>query len=211
METPQGVERVEIGADVQVPNGDKVGTVSYVVVRPAEMHVMDIVVSTGAILGRDVVVPMDSVTGVKDGVVHLAIDASQLETCSDFVDVHYRQPPQEWVPPPAFAYPTGGAIWPADMYYPQPDSVEVNAPAGTVSLYAGMDVESSDGHKIGSIAALDTDPSTENVTGFVIKEGVFFKHEVAIPVDAITDIHESRVVLKGTKDELQKRLEEANP
>ena len=45
---------IDIGADVIGSDGKKVGTVTYVVVQPAEMRITDIVVSTGAILGRDI-------------------------------------------------------------------------------------------------------------------------------------------------------------
>ena len=55
-------ERIDIGADVLTVDGEKVGSVVYVVVQPETMRLTDIVVSTGAILGRDVVVPIDAVT-----------------------------------------------------------------------------------------------------------------------------------------------------
>ncbi|MBV9281180.1 MAG: PRC-barrel domain-containing protein, partial [Chloroflexi bacterium] len=66
-------ERIEIGADVVGADGEKLGSVAYVVVHPPDMRLADIVVSTGAILGRDVVVPIGTVERIADGKVYLSI------------------------------------------------------------------------------------------------------------------------------------------
>jgi uncharacterized protein YrrD len=71
-----------------------------------------------------------------------------------------------------------------------------------VGLHEGMDVESSDGEKVGSIASVDTDPSTETVTGIVIRQGLLFKHDIRIPINDVADVSEERVTLKRNKDEL---------
>lgn len=197
-------ERITIGADVIGSGGDKIGTVAYVVVEPPRMHVTDYVVSTG-ILGRDIVVPVDKVDHVADGKVYLAIDKDELQHLRDYVEIHYDQPPQAWAPPGGFFYPAQSVLWPAGAYYPEPSSVTVNAPAGTVGLREGMDVESSDGHKVGSIKALDEDPASGDVTDLIIKEGFLFTHDARIPCNLIADVHEGRVTLSVTKDELENK------
>jgi uncharacterized protein YrrD len=203
-------ERIDIGADVIGVTGDKVGSVRYVVVRPPEMHITDIVVGTGAILGRDVVVPTSEVDHVADGKVYLSIDKNRLGQYPDYVEVNYQQPPAGWAPPYGFAYPAGGMLWPVGAYYPEPSSVTVNAPPGTVGLSAGMSVESSDGHKVGTIDALDESEPDGNVTGIIVKQGFLFTHDTRIPADCIAGIENDRVRLTLTKDEVQRQFEGKN-
>jgi hypothetical protein len=165
MDKGNSTERIEIGAEVVGRDGNKLGSVAYVVVHPPELHLTDIVVATGHILGRDVVVPIDAVDRIAEGKVYLSVDQREFSAFDDYIDIKYKQPPEDWIPVSGFAYPTPGTLWPTDLYYPQVSEVRVNAPADTVGLSEGMEVESSDGHRVGSIVALDTDPSSGDVTG----------------------------------------------
>lgn len=195
-------ERIDIGADVIGSAGDKVGTVAYVVVQPPRMHVTDYVVSTG-LLGRDVVVPIDKVDHVADGKVYLSLDANGLNQLDDYIEVQYTQPPQEWAPPVgSFLYPAQSIVWPAGAYYPEASSVTVNTPQGSVGLHEGMDVESSDGHKVGAIKAIEEDPASGDVTEIIIKEGHLFSHDARIPASLIAEVHEGRVTLSVTRDDV---------
>lgn len=208
MNTGSEERRFNIGADVVDNRQEKVGTVAFVVVRPPEMRITDIVVSTGAILGRDVVVPVDAVADVEEDTVSLSIGKDELNHYPDYVDVQYKQPPAGWAPPTALGYPTAGLLFPEgmnqEMYYPEPASVTVNTPPGTVGLQEGMDVESSDGHKVGSIAALETDTESKDVTGFVVKHGFLFTHDTFIPAEDVAEIEEGKVRLRLTRDEVQR-------
>lgn len=207
MNTGKTVERIDIGADVIGSTGDKVGTVGYVVVQPPEMHVTDIVVSTGAILGRDVVVPVDKIEEVADGKVHLTIDQEELGQCPDYVEVQYQAPPANWAPATGFMYPDGAMLSPVGTAYPEVSSVTVNAPAGTVGLHHGMDVESSDGHKVGTVDALDADAKTGDVTAFIVKHGLLFSQDTRIPVSHVSSVEEDRVQLDLTKEQVEDEFE----
>ncbi len=206
MNTNQTGERIDTGDDVTGSDGNKLGSVSYLVVRPPEMTVTDIVVSTGAVLGRDVVVPMDKVEGVTNKQVNLSIDKDQLAKLPDYVDVRYQVPPSSWIPPAGFYYPPTSVLWPGDYYNP-PTSVTVNAPAGTIGLHQGMDVESSDGHKVGSIDGFDVNPRDDDVTAVIIKHGFIFTHDTRVPIEFVSKIDNGKVCLNLTKDEVQQRFE----
>jgi uncharacterized protein YrrD len=210
MDRQHSAERIEIGADVIGGDGNKLGSVAYVVVHPPELHLTDLVVSTGSILGRDIVVPVDVVDRIAAGKVYLSVDQREFSAFEDYVDIQYKQPPDDWIPVSGSVYPTQGTLWPGDLYYPQVSEVHVNAPAGTVGLNEGMEVESSDGHKVGSIVALDTDPSSGDVTGIVIHHGLLFRHDTRIPVEDIADVGTEHVALKLTRDEVHRR-EKAGP
>ena len=204
MTTTSTEEHFEPGADVISSDGEKVGTIAYVVVKPPEMHVTDIVVSTGAIIGRDILVDIGSVSRVEDGKVYLSIDKTKFNTCPDYVELHFEQPPSGWAPAEGFYYPAETVLWPAGMYYPQPTSVTVNAPEGTVGLHEGMEVESSDGHKVGKVHAIDADEASGNVTDIVVEHGVINKHRFTISAKDIAEIHADRVTLKLTKADVEK-------
>jgi uncharacterized protein YrrD len=196
-------ERINIGEDVIGSDGEKVGTVTYVVIRPPALHVTDFVVSTGGFVGRDVVLPVDQVDHIGEGKVYLRLDKDGLQKQQDYVEIRYQQPPEAWAPSGGFFYPAQSVLWPAGEFYPQPSSVTVNAPPGTVGLSEGMTVESSDGHKIGSVKALDEDPATGDITGLIIKEGFIFSHDQKISADLIAEIHADRLTLKVTQAELE--------
>lgn len=211
MNAESSEERIDIGADVLTDDGEKVGTVAYIVVQPESMRVTDIVVSTGAILGRDVVVPIDVVAAVVDGAVRLSMSRERLEGCPDYVEVRFRQPPEDWAPVGGFSYPAEGMLWPATTYAPQPESVTVNAPPNTVGVHRGMDVDSSDGHRVGAVEAVDTDPSTDEVRGLVVKQGHLFTRDTTIPVSAVAGVGTDRVTLNLTRDEVHARFEAQSP
>ena len=86
-------------------------------------------------------------------------------------------------------------------------SVEVNAPAGTVGLHEGMEVESSDGHKVGTIHSIQTDSTSEDVTALVVKHGMLFGSDTVIPVTEIADTNDQRVVLRLSQDQVKERFE----
>jgi uncharacterized protein YrrD len=197
-------KRIDIGADVAGSDGNKVGTVAYVVVRPTEMQITDIVVSTGAILGRDIVLPLDVVSAVEDGTVQLSIDKNQVDSYPDYVEVNYQQPPTGWIPPAGTYYPPTGILWPSG-YEPDVASVRINAPPGTVGIGQGMEVESSDGHKVGSVDALETDPTSGDVTGFVVKHGFLFTKDTRMPMTDVSGVREGKVILNVTKDQVESR------
>jgi sporulation protein YlmC with PRC-barrel domain len=199
-------ERIAPGGDVLGADGEKIGTVAYVVVHPPEMHVTDYVVSTG-FLGRDIIVPVDRVKKVEGGKVATDLDKDALQKLPDYVEVHYEVPPADWAPAGSLIYPSQSVLWPAGAYYPDPASVKVNAPEGTVGLHEGMTVESSDGHKVGSIKALDEDPASGDVTDMIVKEGLLFSHDVRIPCSMVAEIHADRVTLNLAKVEVESRAE----
>ena len=207
MSVKEPQQRFEIGAEVVGSDGQHVGKVGFVVVRPPELHVTDIVVHTGHFLGRDLLVPVGDVDRVEGGRVFLSVGRDRIETYPDYLEIHYDHPADDWSPSPGFAYPSDGIIWPAGMYYPTGTSVEVNAPPGTVGLSKGMDVESSDGHKVGSIEGLETDQHAGEVTAIIVKHGLPFHREtLRLPVSAVAGINAGRVTLNLTKEEVEGML-----
>ena len=176
--------------------------VAYVVVRPPQIRITDIIVSTGASLGREVVVPVHLIQDVQNGKVYLSIDKDELKRYPDYVEVDYQKPPTRWVPPEGVAYPPTGVLWPAGASYPEAAGVHVNAPRGTLGIREGMEVESSDGHKVGAVDALDIDLATGVIRGFVVKRGFLFTRDTHIPAGDVQEIRGGKVILNLTKDQV---------
>jgi uncharacterized protein YrrD len=99
-------------------------------------------------------------------------------------------------------------LWPAGGYYPEPASVTVNAPKGTVGMHEGMEVVGSDGHSLGSIEGWEVDPDSDEVTTLHVRHGFLTHTHVHIPADQIAEVEGDRVQLKLTKDEAEARFEQ---
>lgn len=198
---------IDVGSDVVARDGTHLGTVGYIVVRPPHFEMTDIVVTTGQLLGRDIVVPIDHVSDVQDGTVKLTIDKQEFAGLDDYIEAHYDRPPDDWFAAPGMYYPGSATLWPAGSYIPVPTSVGVNAPAGTVGLREGMEVESSDGHKVGTVHSVRTDEASENVTGFVVKHGFLLTHDTEVPISDVKDVDDDRVVLRLSREDVEKRFE----
>jgi uncharacterized protein YrrD len=207
MGSSEAEKRVDIGADVMGSDGEKIGTVAYVVVHPNDMHVAEVVVSTGAVLGRDVVIPVDVIDRVADGGVYLSVAKGQLGRYPDYVAVDFKQPPTSMVPAPFPYYPVESTLWPAELSSPEVSSVTVNAPPHTVGFYEGMAVKSSDGHKVGSIDGVETNATGQDVVAIVVKHGVLFSHDVTLPVDCISGTENDEVTLNLARDEVERKFE----
>jgi sporulation protein YlmC with PRC-barrel domain len=103
-------------------------------------------------------------------------------------------------------YPSTSVLWPAGAYYPEPSSTTVNAPAGTVGIRKGMDVVSSDGHRVGTVQAMDRDPSTGNLTDIIVRHGHLTHHDLRIACSQVSEIEGDQVKLTLTREEFEKKL-----
>lgn len=204
MDTAALEKNIDIGADVVGADGKKLGKVAYVVVKPPEMQLTDIVVDTGLILGREVVVPVGVIRDVEGGKVQLSIGKDELEDYPDYIEVNYQVPPPNWVPPVDFTYPPATVLLPPTATLPELETVRINAPPGTRGIRDGMDVYTSDGQKVGSVDAVDVDLATDEITGFVVKHGFIFTRDTRIPAKDVREIRDGRVILRLSKDQIER-------
>jgi sporulation protein YlmC with PRC-barrel domain len=78
--------------------------------------------------------------------------------------------------------------------------VESNLPENSTRLSSGTDVVGSDGNKIGTVEDV-TYSEDGSLTGFVVKAGFLFHHEVNVPADWIESVSDDRVRLRVTADQ----------
>jgi sporulation protein YlmC with PRC-barrel domain len=113
--------RVDLDAKVRTGDGEDAGTVQRVVVDPHSNEVTDFVVSTGGLLGHDVLVPREEIErAAQDGdTIRLRLSKAELERLPIYAPAAYAAPAAGWVPPAGYGFPYGSFLWPmgigADM------------------------------------------------------------------------------------------------
>ena len=107
--------RVDLHAKVLTRDGEAAGHVQHAVVDPDTNEVTDFVVSTGGLLGKDVLVPRAELdrAGADGDVLRLRLDRRELERLPAYQPADYDAPPVGWAPPPSTTFPHAGMLWPA--------------------------------------------------------------------------------------------------
>ena len=109
--------RVDLHAKVRTSDGQDAGNVRRAVVDPRMNQVIDFVVSTGGLLGRDVLVPrgeLEAATADGDA-LRLRLSKAELERMPDYIPANYTPPPPGWILPGAYAFGAyGGYVWPVE-------------------------------------------------------------------------------------------------
>ncbi len=113
--------RVDLDAEVRTSDGKDAGSVQRVVVDPRSNEVTDFVISTGGLLGHDVLVPREEIERAdRDGdALRLRLTKAELERLPIYAPTAYAGPAAGWVPPAGYGFPHGSFLWPmgvgADM------------------------------------------------------------------------------------------------
>jgi uncharacterized protein YrrD len=205
---------LSIGTPVYGRKGRQVGELSRIVVDGKTGDVSHLVVGKGWLLPRDIVVAQDDVESTAPDRIQLRLDEEELEQKPDFYEAHYVAPDPD-DPLPA-RYGTGsmlyapvvpplGVGWHMPYSYSMPPAnveVDVNVPAGSITLSEGMDVWAGD-DKAGTITGVRIHPRTEHVSHIVVSHGWLFPEERIIPVSAVRSVDARGVHLAPSIEELR--------
>ena len=170
--------RVDLDAKVLTADGEHAGSVQRAVVDPRTNEVTELVISTGALLGRDVLLPRAEIDRAsRDGdTIQLRLTRDELDRLPDFVSANYVAPPVGWLPPGGYAFGAfGGFVWPAtyaDLAAAQPP------PANAVeepSIGKGAVVFDRNGDDLGVVDDVLFDGATGRLRGFVLRVGGAFR------------------------------------
>ena len=216
--------RVDLDAKVRDRDGDDIGSVDRAIVDPRTNEVTHIVVRTGAIFGRDIMVPREDVErAALDGdTIRLAMSKDELEKLPDFAAEQYGAPPPTWVAPAGYGFPSSGYAWPIafdPMMGPtpimMPDEVvegDVEEP-DRVTLTKGALVLDRHGDDIGVVDDVRFDTQTGRLQGFVLRVGGALRtlfgggDTVEVSSHQIEHVGESLVRLRLAKDEIEAAVE----
>jgi sporulation protein YlmC with PRC-barrel domain len=162
--------RVDLDAKIRTSDGHDAGSVQRAVVDPPTNEIRELVVSTGGLLGRDVLVPRHELeAATPDGdTLRLRLSKAELERMPDYVPANYVPPPTGWTFPAAYAFGAyGGFIWPVEFQHWQLPSV----PADDDSIGKAAVVLDRDGEDLGVVDDVRFDPASGRLQGFVLRVG----------------------------------------
>ena len=200
---------------VYAADGEMVGTVDRVVIDPGSNKVSHIVVRKGFIFRDDKVIPIEAIVSAMDDAVILK-PAIRYEDLPKFEQRHYipyhdlnqKEVQEDYQTEPLFWYPSADAGYAGYPYLSeyQPPQGEIvitrNIPSGSLPLEEGADVIDSNGKKIGSVGRIFVNNDDE-ITHFVISQGLFFKAEKLIPVQWVRIEGENKIHLRVSADFLE--------
>jgi sporulation protein YlmC with PRC-barrel domain len=205
---------LSIGTPIYERNGQKIGELNRIVMDGKTGDVSHLVVGKGWLLPRDIVVSRDDIEIAEPDRIQLRLSEQELNQQPDFYEIHYVTPDANAPVPEAYASdsllyapiaPPLGAGWIMPYSYSIPPSnteIDVNVPAGSVTLADGMNVWAGD-EKVGTITGVRIHPRTEHISHIVVSHGWLFPEERIIPASAIRTVDQEGVHLAPSVDELR--------
>jgi uncharacterized protein YrrD len=192
------------GAEVFTAAGEKIGTISRIVLDAKTRDITDLVVERGALLKDEKVIPVGLVDLENEDRIMLRETNQSVDDFLDYETTHYVPLDQPggsyentdayyWYPPTNFQTPTGG-ILPGIRpdYIPE---TETSIPEGRVAISEGAQVISSDDKHIGNVEQVIANSETNHVTHFVVGKGFLLKEHKLVPAQWITSVDEGKVYL----------------
>jgi sporulation protein YlmC with PRC-barrel domain len=209
---------VPFGTRVVDSLGKGVGTVRRVILHRDSREVAGIVVHQGVLNRREILVPVAKVAAFGDD-VRLALRSAELAGLDLFGGESLQAMPDHWEMPAGFDqrefFLVGGGGWTESVLPMEQTSAAV---AGTPAyvrdrdttpepaepdVAAGMHVYSSDGHRVGDVAAVEVDEASRRVSRVIVRRGFLFGKETSIPASMIASVTD-RITLRADSAAAQK-------
>jgi len=165
--------RVDLDANVLLRDGQEAGILQRAVIDPAANRVSHFVVSSGGLIGKDVLVPRDALKDAsRDGdIVRLHLTESDLERWQEFIPDRYTLPPAGWAAPAGYMWPCAGYAWPVAYPYAAVGERLAEREADTITVDKGAIVMDRDGDDMGIVEDVLLDGQTGRLEGFVLRVG----------------------------------------
>ncbi|MGE3268832.1 MAG: PRC-barrel domain-containing protein [Chloroflexota bacterium] len=217
--------RLDLDAKVRASDGEDIGSVDRAIVDPRTNEVTHIVVRTGAIFGRDILVPREDLErGSQDGdTIRLNLTKEELERQPDFVPEQYGPTPGTWVAPAGYGFPSTSYLYPLavdPMMTGMPIMVpNENAPMeepDQVTLTKGALVTDRHGDDVGVVDDVRFDADSGRLQGFVLRVGGALRtlfgggDTVEVSRSQIESVGEAIVRLRLPKEEIKAAAEAAH-
>jgi uncharacterized protein YrrD len=194
--------------------GRKIGELDRVVVDPQSGEVTHVVVRRGLVLPEDKVVPVDMFSSSDEQRLIFRGDEESAGDLPDFKeDVYLPLDEKEaerlevslMVAPAVYPYPPylGGPMGP-----PLVAGTKRNIPEGSVPLSEGAAVTDCRDQKVGDVVEILTRPGDNQLSHFVVSQGILKHHRRLVPAEWIDELTESEVHLVVGADFLESALPE---
>ena len=209
---------VPFGTHVLDSEGKSVGTVSRLVLHPTSQQVVALVVQQGIVRRREVVVPLNKVASFGDD-VRLKLRASELAGLDLFNSAALKPMPDHWKMPIGFDqrsfFLVAGDGWTeAVLPFVLTSPTVSGTPAYIPDPDAHVDVEpviakdtpvyDHAGQRVGEVEGVDLDPASGLITRLMIRRGLIFREEMAIPASLIDTVEPDRIILGVGGDVVRK-------
>jgi uncharacterized protein YrrD len=191
------------GAEVFTASGEKIGTISRIVIDAKKRDITDVVVERGALFKDEKVIPVGLVDLENEDRITLGETNQDIDDFLDYETTHYvpldeaTVPYGEidtyyWYPPVSFQIPTRGVLPIRPDYVLQ---TETSIPEGRVAIAEGAQVISRDEKHIGNVEQVIANSETHNVTHFVVGKGFLLKEHKVVPAQWVTTVEEGKIYL----------------
>jgi uncharacterized protein YrrD len=196
--------RFEKGTEVFTATGEKIGTISRIVIDVKTRDVTDLVVDRGLLAGEEKVVPVGLIDLENEDRIMLRETNQTVDDLTNYETSHYvasdeTAAPYEnvrtsyWYPPVDFQTPIPRNV-PAAVP-DRPVEPVSSIPEGRVAIAEGAKVVSADDHHIGNVEQVITNSATNTVTHFVIGKGFLLKEHKLVPTSWVSDVSEEKIQL----------------
>jgi len=212
------------GTEIFTATGEKIGTISRVVIDAKTRDVTDVVVERGGLLSQEEkVIPVGLVDldAEREDRILLRETNQSVDDFLDYETTHYvpverAGAPYEnveatyWYPPVNFQMqlPRAGLVSEA-----VPDQVlqtETSIPEGRIAISEGAEVLSADDKHIGNVEEVITNAESSTVTHFVVGKGFLLKEHKLVPISWVNSMDGDKLRL-SVESTLFDRLPDYNP
>jgi hypothetical protein len=106
--------RIDLGAKVRTSDGHNAGEVKQAIWDPRSERITQYVVSTGGLLGHDVIVSPEILEGAARDGSAIVVDMTkhELDELAHYEAIEFTPPPADWRAPSVSDFPSGGYLWP---------------------------------------------------------------------------------------------------
>src|SRR6266542_759950 len=194
-------------ATILTADGQSVGSLNRFVVNPKTMELSDIVVLTSTLFNHERVIPTRYVAEASEDQIILQEDANDVDNFPNFeeehiVDTEFDKGSSisgDIIPPPVYGSPLLGMPLQTSTDKKYETRIDQNIPEGTVAMQEDAMVISADEKRVGMVESVIADMPDEQITHFLVSQGVFNKTMKLIPVEWIKSVNEKQVNLQVNK------------
>ena len=209
------------GIGVFTPGGEEVGRVNRFVLDPATNEVTHIVIQKGWLLPEDKVVPFEMVSSATGEKVVLNEEIGEFDKLPPFEETHFVRATDDHPSDPTAAGDPEYQYTPAYYWYPAQSNVgypamgfghytwpsgekKRNIPEDSIPLKEGTNIVSSNGEQVGNVERLFLEGDSNQVTHFLISQGLLFKDRKLVPAHWVKSVEEDAVYLVVSSDVLER-------
>jgi uncharacterized protein YrrD len=192
------------GADVFNAAGERVGTVSRVVIDVKTSDVTDLVVDRGSLFPDEKVIPIELLDTATEDRISLRETNQRVDDLPNYETTHYVRVDQKgapynnletsyWYPPINFQTPAPGRMpaVPVEL----DTRTEPGIPEGRIAISEGAPVISADDQHIGNVEQVIMNSEGNAVTHFVIGKGLLLKEHKLVPSFWASSMDEEKIRL----------------